>query len=93
MRVGGDIRPPVKIKDVSPLYPDIARSARVQGVVIIEAVIDASGRIASTRLLRSVPLLDEAALTAVRQWVFAPTRLNGEPTSVIMTITVQFRLD
>jgi protein TonB len=93
VRVGGDIRPPVKVKDAAPVYPEIARAARVQGIVILEATIDASGRVSATRLLRSVPLLDEAALAAVRQWVFTPTRLNGEPTAVIMTVTVQFNLD
>jgi protein TonB len=92
LRVGGDIRPPVKIRDVRPVYPEIARSARVQGMVIIEATIDETGHVANARLLRSIPLLDEAALTAVRQWIFTPTRLNGEPTSVIMTVTVQFTL-
>jgi protein TonB len=92
-RVGGDIRPPVKVRDVVPVYPEVARAARVEGVVIIEATIDASGRVSATRLLRSVPLLDEAALAAVREWVFTPTRLNGEPTPVIMTVTVRFRLD
>jgi protein TonB len=81
------------VHDVAPVYPAIARSARVQGVVIVEAVIDATGRVSGTRLLRSIPLLDEAALAAVRQWVFTPTRLNGEPTSVVMTVTVRFTLD
>jgi protein TonB len=93
VRVGGDIRPPVKVRDAAPVYPEIARAARVQGIVIIEATIDTSGRVTATRLLRSVALLDEAALAAVRQWVFTPTRLNGEPTPVVMTVTVQFRLD
>jgi len=92
VRVGGEIRPPVKLHDVAPVYPAIARSARVQGTVVIEAVIDVTGRVSATRLLHSVPLLDEAALAAVRQWVFTPTRLNGEPTAVMMSVTVQFTL-
>jgi protein TonB len=93
VRPGGQIKVPVKVRDVAPLYPEIARSARVEGIVIIEATIDTSGRVTDARLLRSVPLLDEAALTAVRQWVFTPTRLNGEPVPVVMTVTVQFRLN
>ena len=75
------------------MYPAIARSARVQGIVIIEATIDETGRVSDARLLKSIPLLDEAALAAVRQWAFTPTRLNGKPTSVVMTVTVQFRLE
>jgi periplasmic protein TonB len=93
VRPGGLIKAPVKVRDVAPLYPDIARSARVEGIVIIEATIDTSGRVTDARLLRSVPLLDEAALAAVRQWVYTPTRLNGEPVAVVMTVTVQFRLN
>ena len=74
------------------MYPDIAQRARVQGIVIIEATIDGTGHVADARLLQSIPLLDDAALTAVRQWVFTPTRLNGNPISVLMTVTVQFKL-
>jgi protein TonB len=65
----------------------------VQGVVVIEATIGADGRVKDAHVLRSVPLLDEAALAAVRQWVYTPTRLNGEPVSVIMTVTVHFQLN
>jgi protein TonB len=92
LRVGGEVRAPVKIRDVRPVYPDIAQRARVQGIVIIEATIDGTGHVADARLLQSIPLLDDAALTAVRQWVFTPTRLNGNPISVLMTVTVQFKL-
>ncbi|NOT44387.1 MAG: energy transducer TonB [Acidobacteria bacterium] len=92
MRVGGNIKPPTKTKDVRPSYPPIAQSARVQGVVIIEATIGPDGRVADARVLRSVPLLDAAAIEAVRQWEFTPTLLNGQPVPVIMTVTVQFAL-
>jgi protein TonB len=77
---------------VAPVYPDIARSARVEGTVILEAVISATGRVDQVRLLRSVPLLDSAAIDAVRQWLFTPTMLNGEPIPVVMTVTVTFSL-
>ena len=70
----------------------MAQQARVQGVVIIEATIGVDGSVDSARVLRSVPLLDEAALEAVRQWVYTPTLLNGVPVPVIMTVTVQFTL-
>ncbi|MEZ5285090.1 MAG: energy transducer TonB [Vicinamibacterales bacterium] len=91
-RVGGEIRQPQKLQDVRPVYPAIAQAARVQGVVIIEATLDTSGRVSAARVLRSIPLLDDAALTAVRQWVYTPTTLNGEPVSVLMTVTVNFQL-
>ncbi len=92
VRVGGNIKPPVKTKDVKPVYPAIAQSARVQGVVIIEATIGPSGKVQDARVLRSIPLLDQAALDAVRQWEFTPTLLNGVPVPVIMTVTVNFTL-
>jgi protein TonB len=92
VRVGGAIRQPAKTRHVNPEYPPIAQSSRVQGVVILEAVIGDDGRIVDTRVLRSIPLLDQAALDAVRQWEFTPTMLNGQPVPVIMTVTVQFTL-
>jgi protein TonB len=91
-RIGGDIRPPAKLKDVSPVYPPIAASAHVQGAVIIEATIDGSGRITQTKIVRSIPLLDQAAVDAVRQWIFAPTLVDGRAVPVIMTVTVNFTL-
>jgi len=91
-RVGGDIRPPQKVTDVAPVYPPLARAARVEGIVILEAVIGEDGGVRDVRVLRSVQLLDEAAMEAVRQWRFTPTLLNGEPVPVVMTITVAFKL-
>jgi protein TonB len=70
----------------------MAQQARVQGVVIIEATIGTDGNVTDARVLRSIPLLDDAALEAVREWVFTPTLLNGVPVPVIMTVTVQFAL-
>jgi TonB family protein len=92
VRVGGTIKPPRKIKDVPPVYPPAAQAARVQGVVIIEAVIGTSGRVSEAKVIRSVDLLDQAALDAVRQWEFEPTLLNGEPIAIIMGVTVNFVL-
>jgi protein TonB len=92
VRVGGNIKPPTKTHDVRPVYPPIAQSARVQGVVIIEATIGADGRVKDTKVLRSIPLLDQAAVDAVKQWRFTPTLLNGVPVPVIMTVTVNFTL-
>ena len=90
--VGGNIRAPIKLHDLTPVYPELARRARVQGMVIIRCVIDTDGRVAEAEILRSVPLLDAAALEAVRQWSYRPTLLNGSPVAVVMTVTVQFTL-
>lgn len=92
VRVGGNIRQPMKMVDVKPVYPDLAQKARVQGVVIVEALIGQDGRVEGARVLRSIPLLDQAALDAVRQWEFNPTLMNGVPVPVIMTLTVNFTL-
>lgn len=86
------MRAPAKVHHVSPVYPAIAQQARVEGTVILEAVIDASGKVTDARVLRSIALLDQAALDAVRQWVFTPTLLNGVPVPVVMTVTVTFTL-
>ena len=92
VRVGGDVREPRKLVDVAPVYPALAMKAGVQGVVIIEATIDPRGRVASTTVLKGVPVLEEAALEAVRKWVYTPTLLNGVPTPIIMTVTLRFVL-
>jgi periplasmic protein TonB len=92
VRIGGNIKPPQKTYDVRPLYPPIAQSARVEGIVIIEATIGPDGTVENAKVLRSIPLLDQSALDAVRQWIFTPTLLNGQPVPVVMTVTVQFNL-
>jgi protein TonB len=92
VRVGGQIKPPTQLKRVNPVYPPIAQSARVQGVVIIEAIIGPDGTVTEAKVLRSIPLLDAAALEAVKQWQYSPTLLNGVPVPVIMTVTVNFTL-
>ena len=90
--MGGNISPPAKTRNVDPVYPRVAQSARVSGVVILEAVIGADGRVTEVKVLRSVALLDDAAIAAVRQWEYTPTMLNGSPVPVIMTVTVNFQL-
>jgi protein TonB len=80
------------VKDVRPVYPAIAATARVQGVVILDLLIGPDGHVADAKVLRSIPLLDQAAKDAVLQWEFMPTLLNGTPVSVIMTATVNFEL-
>jgi TonB family protein len=92
LKVGAGIRPPTRIHNVHPEYPADARAAGVQGVVVIDCLIDTTGHVASTRVLRSVPALDAAALDAVRQWEYQPVLLNGAPVPVLMTVTVNFTL-
>jgi TonB family protein len=86
------MQPPRKIVDARPSYPAIAQAARVGGMVILEAVIDAQGNVEAVRVLRSIPLLDRAAVDAVKQWTFTPTLLNGVPVPIVMTVTVNFEL-
>jgi TonB family protein len=90
-RVQG-LREPRKVKSVNPVYPEIARRARVQGVIILECIISREGKVASIRVLRGIPLLDAAAIEAVRQWEYTPTLVDGQPVPVIMTVTVNFKL-
>ncbi len=93
VRVGGEIREPRKIKNVNPVYPELAKRARQQGVVILECTISAEGNVTDVKVLRGQGMLDQAAVDAVRKWVYEPTLLNGIPVPVVMTVTVNFRLN
>jgi protein TonB len=90
VKVGGAIRTPTKIKHVDPVYPAIAKSARVAGTVVLEATIDPLGKVIDTRVVKSVPLLDQAAIDAVQQWEYTPATVKGAAVPVVMTITVNF---
>jgi protein TonB len=89
---GASLPEPRKTKHVPPRYPAMAQQARVGGMVIIEAVIDREGRVGYARVIKSVPLLDQAALDAVRQWEFTPTTVGDAPVEVLMTVTANFTL-
>jgi TonB family protein len=89
----GDLKAPRKLRDVTPIYPADARAAGVTGMVIIEATIAEDGTVQAAVVRRSVPMLDEAALGAVRQWLYTPTRLNGVPVAVTMSANISFALD
>src|SRR3972149_3099870 len=91
VRVGGQIKEPKKLKNITPVYPDIAKQARVQGVVILECTISPQGKVTDVKVLRGIPLLDQAAVDAVKQWVYTPTLLNGVPGPGIMTVTANFK--
>lgn len=92
LRVGQGVREPKRIAGAMPEYPALARSARVQGVVLLEAVINERGQVGRIKILKSIPLLDGAAIGAVQEWRYTPTLLNGVPVSVILTITINFTL-
>ncbi len=93
IRALGAIKPPKVIKLVQPEYPDKAKEAGIQGVVIVEATTDIYGRVKEVKVLRSIPALDQAAIDAVYQWVYEPTIVNGELREVIFTVTVRFQKD
>lgn len=90
VRVGGRVRPPVKIADVAPVMPEQAARAGVRGIVIVEITIGIDGTVSEARVLRSIPMLDAAALEAVLQWRYEPTFVDGQPVPVVMTVSVPF---
>lgn len=93
LRVGGEVKEPIEITRVKPQYPEAARKARMQGVVILEAIITKTGDVESVRVLRGLnPLLDNAAIRAVQQWKYKPATFNGRPVPVYLTVTVTFTL-
>jgi periplasmic protein TonB len=92
IRLHSGVKAPLKVVHTAPVYPPIAQSARVQGTVILEAIISDAGLVESVRVLRSVALLDDAAIAAVRQWRYQPALVSGTPVPVIITVTVDFRL-
>ena len=90
MRVGSGIRTPQKVVDVAPVMPPEAVQANIRGVVIVEVVIAPDGAVRDAKILRSIPLLDRAALDAVAKWRYEPTLLNGVPVPVIIVVAVNF---
>ncbi len=93
MRITAEVKQPVLQKKVEPPYPEIARRARIQGVVILEAVITKTGTVEEVKVLRALnPVLDQAAINAVKQWKYQPAMLNGKPVKVYFTVTVNFTL-
>jgi protein TonB len=92
IRTGGQIQAPALITRVPPVYPPLAVNAGVEGIVILEATVGRDGRVEQVEVLRSVPLLDKAAVEAVRQWVYAPLHLNGQAERFVLTVTLSFNL-
>jgi protein TonB len=92
IRVGGNVQESKLIRRVEPAYPELAKRARVQGKVVLVVTVDEEGNVTDIRVTSGHPLLDEAALSAVKQWKYSPTLLNGEPVPVIANVTVFFNL-
>jgi periplasmic protein TonB len=92
IRVGGNLKPPRPIFAPAPKYPTIAKEAKIQGTVMIDAIIDEQGNVVQAHILSGPGLLLGAALEAVNSWKYEPTRLNGEPISVQMHVEVHFVL-
>jgi TonB family protein len=92
VRAENDIKPPKLVKEVAPVYPEIARVAVIEGVVILGVKTDEEGKVKDVIVLRSIPLLDQAAIDAVRQWVYEPLVIDGKAVPVVFTVTVRFQL-
>ncbi len=92
LRVGGNVKPPRLIYSVEPVYPPVAKMARITGTVVIEAVIDEQGNVVRAQVLSGNPMLVQAALDAVAKWKYEPTLLNGQPIAVEMKVFVDFVL-
>jgi TonB family protein len=94
LRVGGDVKAPVLVSKVEPIYSEEARRARISGIVILEAMVDKSGNVTDINILKPLPFgLDQAAIDAVKQWKFKPATKNGEPVDVAFNLTVNFKLE
>jgi protein TonB len=89
--VGGDVKAAKLLKSVQPVYPPMARSQHVSGNVQIDALIDADGNVGAMKVLSGPALLRDAALQSLKQWKYQPAELDGKPTSMHLTVTLQFR--
>jgi periplasmic protein TonB len=92
VRVGGNVKPPVPISTPEPRYPLIALAAHIEGLVVIDAIIDEQGNVVQAKVIEGPPLLIAAALEAVANWKYEPTYLNGQPVALNTHIQVMFRL-
>lgn len=92
VRIGGQLVAPKLVRQVPPVYPDLALQAHVSAMVILEALVDTQGNVRDVKVLRGQPLFNDAAVAAVRQWRYQPLLLNGQPTEFILSVTVLFRL-
>lgn len=92
VRAGGEIKAPALLHRVEPVYPPFARAADIEGMVILEAIVDEAGQVTDVKVLRSAGVLDRAAIEAVHQWRYEPLLLNGRPTRFLLTVVLTFSL-
>lgn len=91
VRVGGMVKEPRLVKLVPPVYPRLARNARITGTVVLEAIVTEEGKVAEIKVISGHPLLVQAAIDCVKEWEYEPTLLNGVPTPIILTAKVHFK--
>ena len=93
MYIVGEVDPPVRIHYVDPLYTEIARRARIHGMVILQAIINTEGLVTDVKVLKPLSMgLSEEAVKAVKQWRYKPSTKNGRPVNVQLSVTVNFQL-
>ena len=92
VRVGGDVKAPRVVHEVAPIYPLLARNARLTAVIIMEVQVDDTGRVVSVKVLRGDPLFDQAAIESVRQRRYEPLVLSGQPWPFVSTVVMQFNI-
>lgn len=92
VRIGGNVKAPQLVHRVDPVYPKIAREARITGVVTLRAIVDQRGYVRDVSVVRDIPLLSAAAIEAVRQWQYRPLFLNGMPFDFELTVNISFNL-
>jgi periplasmic protein TonB len=92
VRIGGEVKAPLPLRTPPPAYPELARRARVEGVVRLEAIIATNGTVQNVQLIQGHPLLVAAAIAAVREWRYTPPKLNGDPIEIVMYVDVNFRM-
>jgi TonB family protein len=90
IKVGGDVKSPILISSVMPMYPSMARSSGIAGNVVLQASISPAGIVVATKVLSGPPVLRQAAVDAVRRWKYRPAMLNGDPVAVDVTVTLAF---
>ncbi len=93
IHVSGNVQASKLLTRVEPVYPELARAARISGTVVLQVTVDVQGKVSDVRVMRGHPLLQRAAVDAVKQWRYAPTLLNGKPVSVLAPIMVAFKLE
>jgi TonB family protein len=93
VRIGGQIQAPALIHRVEPIYPLLAQMSKIDGVVILEAIVGEDGHVRSVKMLRGQPLLVKAAIDSVEQWHYEPLRLDGTPAAFELTVSLWFHFD